>query len=48
MADGALECGDLLRDRALRVAESGCGLRERAGLGNRLQGDQVTHLDADG
>ena len=35
MPDGFLERGDLLRDRALRVAELGGRLRERTGLRQR-------------
>ena len=48
MPDGFLERGDLLRDRALRVAEARRGLRERTGLGNGLQRHQVANFDADG
>ena len=47
MADRLLERGDLLGDGALGVAEPGGGLRERTGLGDRLQGHQVANFDAD-
>ena len=48
MADGLLERRDLLRDRALRVPESGGRLRERTGLGDGLERHQMAHFDADG
>ena len=43
--DDALECGDLLRNSRLRVAESLGGLSERALVGDRLEGDEVTEVE---
>ena len=45
LADDPLQHRDLLADRRLRVAELARGAAERALLGDRLQGDQVTQLE---
>src|SRR5262249_23155478 len=46
VADGPLERGDLLRHRALRVAQLRSRLGEGAGARYRGQGDEVADLDA--
>ena len=46
-ARGTLECGDLMADRRLRVAEPPPGCRERAGLDDRLERREVANLDAE-
>ena len=45
VADGALQRRDLLRHRALRVAELGRRLRERLRPRDRVEGGQVADLD---
>ena len=45
-ADDALQCGDLLRDRGLRVAEALGRLAERALVCDRLEGDEVAEVEA--
>ena len=47
VADVALERRDLLADRRLRVAEPQRRGAEGALLGDRLQGGEVAHLDAE-
>ena len=42
---GALQGGDLLADRRLRVPERGTGPMERSRLGYRLEGREVPDLD---
>ena len=47
LADGALERGDLLADRRLRVAERLRRAAERAVLGDGLERDEMAQLDAE-
>ena len=46
-ADDALEGGDLLRHRRLRVAESLGSLPERALVRDRLQRDEVAEIETE-